>query len=69
MAIARSKVSAQGQISVPLDERPKLGVGLGTFTAEDIHRDIFCGRKPKKRTVQEMDEGIAEYIRDRYARD
>jgi hypothetical protein len=39
-----------------------------TFTSEDIHRAIFGGRKPKKRTVEEMDEGIAEYIRDRYAR-
>jgi AbrB family looped-hinge helix DNA binding protein len=86
MAIARSKVTAQGQISVPLDVRRKLGVGpgsvleweeegdkivvrrAGTFTSEDIHRAIFRTRKPKKRTVEEMAEGIAEYIRDRYAR-
>jgi hypothetical protein len=38
-------------------------------TSEDIHRAIFGGRKPKKRTIEEMEEGIAEYIRDRYARD
>jgi AbrB family looped-hinge helix DNA binding protein len=87
MAIARSKVTAQGQISVPLDVRRKLGVGpgsilewdeegnkivvrrAGTFTSEDIHRAIFGGRKLKKRTVGEMDQGIAEYIRDRHARD
>lgn len=87
MAIARSKVTAQGQISVPLDVRRKLGVGPGSvleweedgdkivvrragmFTSEDIHRAIFGRRKPKKRTVQEMDRGIAEYIRDRHARD
>ena len=87
MAIARSKVTAQGQISVPRDVRRKLGVGpgsvleweeegnkiivrrAGTFTSEEIHRAIFGGRKPKKRTVQEMEAGIAEYIRDRYARD
>ena len=86
MAIARSKVTAQNQISVPLDVRRKLGVGpgsvleweeegnkivvrrTGTFTSEDIHRAIFRGRKPKKRTFEEMNEGIAEYIRDRYAR-
>jgi AbrB family looped-hinge helix DNA binding protein len=86
MAIARSKVTAQGQISVPLDVCRKLGVGpgsileweeegnkivvrrAGTFTSEDIHRAIFRGRKPKKRTFEEMNEGIAEYIRDRYAR-
>jgi len=86
MAIARSKVTAQNQISVPLDVRRKLGVGpgsvleweeegnkvvvrrAGTFTSEDIHRAIFRGRKPKKRTFEEMHKGIAEYIRDRYAR-
>jgi antitoxin PrlF len=30
MAIARSKVTAQGQISVPADVRRKLGVGPGS---------------------------------------
>ena len=87
MPIARSKLTAQGQISVPADVRRKLGVGpgsvlqwaeagdtivvqrAGTFTSEDIHRAIFGGRKPKRRTVREMEEGIAGYIRDRYARD
>jgi AbrB family looped-hinge helix DNA binding protein len=87
MPIARSKVTAQGQISVPLGVRQKLGVGPGSilewdeeggnivvrragmFTSEDIHRAIFGCRKPKKRTIEEMEEGIAEYIRDRYARD
>jgi len=86
MPIARSKVTAQGQISVPKDVRRKLGVGPGSileweeegdkvvvrragrFTSEDIHRAIFKGRKPKKITVEEMKESIAQYIRDRYAR-
>jgi AbrB family looped-hinge helix DNA binding protein len=87
MAIARSKVTAQGQISIPVGVRRKLGVGpgsvlewdqegdkivvrrAGTFSSEDIHRAIFDGRKPKKRSVEEMEQGIAEYIRDRHARD
>jgi antitoxin PrlF len=87
MPIARSKVTAQGQISVPMDVRRKLGVGpgsvlewdedggkivvrrAGTFTFEDIHQAIFRGRKPKRRTIVEMDEGISQYIRERYARD
>ena len=87
MAIARSKVTAQGQISIPVGVRRKLGVGpgsvlewyqegdkivvrrAGTFSSEDIHRAIFGGRKPKKRSVEEMEQGIAEYIRDRHARD
>lgn len=87
MSIARSKVTAQGQISVPAEVRRKLGIGpgsvleweqdgdkivvrrAGAVTFEDIHDKIFRGRKPKKRTIEEMKEGIAQYIRDRYARD
>jgi len=30
MAIARSKITAQGQISVPVDVRRKLGIGPGS---------------------------------------
>lgn len=40
----------------------------GTFTSEDIHNAIFKGRKPKKHTIEEMKEGIAQYIRDQHAR-
>ncbi len=85
MPIARSKVTTQGQISVPVDVRRKLGVGpgsileweeeggkivvrrAGTVTFEDIHNAIFKGRKPKKHTIEEMDEGIAQYMRDQHA--
>jgi AbrB family looped-hinge helix DNA binding protein len=31
MAIAQSKVTAQGQISVPVEVRKKLGIGPGTM--------------------------------------
>jgi AbrB family looped-hinge helix DNA binding protein len=86
MPIARCKVTAQGQISIPVDVRRKLGVGPGSilewdedgnkivvrragkFTFEDIHRTIFKGRKPEKHTVEDMKEGIAQYIRDKHAR-
>jgi len=86
MSIARSKITSQGQISVPVDVRRKLGVGpgsilewdedgdkivvrrVGRYTFEDIHRAIFKGRKPEKHTIEEMDEGIAQYIREKHAR-
>jgi len=86
MAIARSKVTAQGQISVPADVRRKLGIGpgsvlewetevdkivvrrAGTFTSEDIHRALFGTRTPKKRSIDELKEGIRAYARRRYAR-
>jgi AbrB family looped-hinge helix DNA binding protein len=87
MAMARSKLTAQGQISVPMNVRRKLGIGpgsvlewdeegsnivvrrAGNFSSEDIHRKLFGSRPPKKRTVEEMKEGIRRYVRRRYARD
>jgi len=86
MAIAQSKITAQGQISVPAEVRRRLGVGPGSilewdeegdkivvrrrgrYSFEDIRRKLFGSRKLKPRTVEEMDEGIADYIRERYAR-
>jgi len=86
MSIARSKLTAQGQISVPADVRRKLGVGPGSileweeegdkivvrragkYSFEDIHNAIFKGRKPKEHTIEEMKEGIAQYIREKHAR-
>ncbi len=87
MPIARSKLTAQGQISVPAGVRQKLGIGPGSileweqegdkivvrragrFSFEDIHRKLFGTRTPKKRTIDEMKDGIGEYVRERYARD
>ena len=86
MSIARSKITAQGQISVPADVRRKLGVGPGSvlewqedgdkivvrraggYTFEDIHRKLFGKRKPEKISVEQMDEAIAQYIREKHAR-
>jgi AbrB family looped-hinge helix DNA binding protein len=86
MAIARSKVTAQGQISVPADVRRKLGIGpgsvlewetegdkiivrrAGSFSSEDIHQALFGTRTPKKRSTNELKEGIRRYARKRYAR-
>ena len=86
MAIAQSKITAQGQISVPAEVRRKLGVGpgstlewdeqddqivvrrAGTLTSEEIHRALFPDGPPAPRTVEEMDEGIREYMRKKHAR-
>ena len=86
MAIAQSKITSQGQISVPADVRRKLGVGPGSvleweeeagkiivrragrFSSEDIHRALFGNRKPKPITVEQMDEAIAKYMRDKHGR-
>lgn len=84
MPIAHSKVTAQGQISVPAEVRRRLGIGpgsvlaweeegekvvirrVGRYTFEDIRREIFPTR-PKRRTLEEIKEGPALYVRERYA--
>lgn len=39
-----------------------------SVTFEDIHRVLFPEGPPKPHTIEEMDEGIAEAIRERYER-
>lgn len=86
MALARSKLTAQGQISVPAGVRRKLGIGPGSvlewdeegdkivvrragkYTFEDIHRKLFPDGPPKPRTLKELKEGIAQYMREHHAR-
>src|SRR5688572_1539049 len=86
MALALSKLTAQGQISVPAEVRRKLGVGPGSvlewdeegdaivvrrsgrYTSEDVHRALFPGGPPPRRSVEEMKEGIRRHVRKRHAR-
>jgi AbrB family looped-hinge helix DNA binding protein len=86
MTIARSKLTAQGQISVPAEVRRKLGIGPGStlewdeeddkivvrragkYTFEDMRRVLFHGKRPKRRSLEELKEGIAQYVREKYAR-
>ena len=84
MVIARSKVTAQGQISVPAEVRKKLGVGPGSMLEWEEHDDRVVVRRAARYTSQEihdalfpkepaeglMDvrEGVRKYIRKRHAR-
>jgi antitoxin PrlF len=45
MAIAQSKLTAQGQISVPLDVRRKLGVGPGSVIEWEEYGDRIIVRR------------------------
>jgi antitoxin PrlF len=85
MPLARSKVTSQGQISVPAVVRKKLGITPGStlewdeegdkvfvrragkYSFEDIHKAIFK-RPPKPKTLKQLKEGIAQYIREQHAR-
>ncbi len=86
MPLAHSRVTAQGQISVPAEVRRRLGVGPGSvlewdqegsaivvrragrFTSEDLHDALFKKRRPRRRSLVELKEGIAEYMRRQHAR-
>ena len=86
MTLARSKVTAQGQISVPVEVRRRLGIGPGSvlewsdegekivvrrsarYSSEDVHRMLFPKGTPERRTLDELKQGIRDYIRERHAR-
>jgi len=39
------------------------------YSSEDIHRAIFANRpKPKPQTLEDLKEGIAQYIREKHGR-
>jgi len=40
----------------------------GKYTWEDIRRKLFPKGPPKRRTLKEMDEGIEQYMLERYGR-
>jgi hypothetical protein len=63
MALAHSKVTARGQISVPAGVQRSTG-----FTSLDIHRELFPQQAPKSRTVDDMKEGIRRRAWERHAR-
>ena len=86
MALARSRLTAQGQISVPAEVRRRLGLApgsvlewdeedgkivvrrVGRYTSDEMHKALFPNGPPPPRTVEEMDEGIGEYMRKKHAR-
>jgi antitoxin PrlF len=86
MAIAQSKLTSQGQISVPAEIRKRLGVGPGStiewdeqgdqivvrragkYSFDDVHKALFPDGPPKRRTLKQLKQGIAQYIREQHAR-
>ncbi len=87
MANARTRITAQGQVSVPSQVRRKLGIGPGSvlewkeeegrivvervagFSSEDIHRALFRSRRPERKSLEQLKEGVRDRVRKRYARD
>jgi AbrB family looped-hinge helix DNA binding protein len=85
MVFASSKLTAQGQISVPAEVRRKLGLGPGSvlewqeegdrvvvrragkYTSEEVHAALFS-KKPARKTLAELKEGVRRTMRKRHAR-
>lgn len=54
MAIAHSKLTAQGQISVPAEIRRKLGVGPGSVLEWDEDEDQIVVRRAGRYTSEDL---------------
>jgi AbrB family looped-hinge helix DNA binding protein len=54
MALARSKLTAQGQISVPAEVRRRLGVGPGSVLEWDEEGDNVVVRRVARYTSEEI---------------
>ena len=58
MALAQSKVTAQGQISVPVEVRKKLGVGPGSVLEWDEQGDQVVVRRAGRYSSEEIHQAI-----------
>lgn len=58
MAIARSKVTAQGQISVPAEVRRKLGVGPGSVLEWDEQGEEIVVRRAGRYSFEDIHKAL-----------
>jgi AbrB family looped-hinge helix DNA binding protein len=58
MAIAHSKVTAQGQISVPLDVRRRLGVGPGSILEWEEDGDKIVVRRAGRFSSEDIHQAL-----------
>jgi AbrB family looped-hinge helix DNA binding protein len=58
MVIAQSKVTAQGQISVPAEVRKKLGIGPGSVLEWDEQGGQVVVRKAARYTTADVREAL-----------
>jgi AbrB family looped-hinge helix DNA binding protein len=58
MAIAQSKITAQGQISVPAEVRKKLGVGPGSILEWHESNDQVVVRRSGRFTSADIHEAL-----------
>jgi AbrB family looped-hinge helix DNA binding protein len=58
MAIARSRVTAQGQISIPSDVRKKLGIGPGSVLEWDEEGNHIVVRRASRFSSQDIHRAL-----------
>jgi AbrB family looped-hinge helix DNA binding protein len=58
MAIAHSKITAQGQISVPVDVRRKLGVGPGSILEWEDEGSQIVVRRAGRFTSEDIHQAL-----------
>ena len=58
MAIAHSKVTAQGQISVPVDVRRKLGIGPGSILEWEEEGDKIIVRRAGRFSSEDIHRAL-----------
>jgi len=58
MAIAHSKVTAQGQISVPAEVRRKLGVGPGSVLEWDEQGETILVRRAGRYSSEDIHQAL-----------
>lgn len=58
MSLARSKVTAQGQISIPADVRRKLGIGPGSILEWEEENDKIVVRRSTQFSSEEIQQAI-----------
>ena len=58
MALAHSKLTAQGQISVPVGVRRKLGIGPGSILEWDEEGDKIVVRRSARFTSEEIHRAL-----------
>jgi AbrB family looped-hinge helix DNA binding protein len=58
MALARSKVTSQGQISIPVDVRRKLGIGPGSILEWDEDGDRVVVRRIAQFTSEDIHRAL-----------
>jgi antitoxin PrlF len=58
MVLAQSRITAQGQVSVPAEVRKRLGIGPGSVIEWEQEGDKLIVRRAKKHTLHDLHSAL-----------